>query len=313
MSVSYLISSYNKAEYLGAVLESVAFELASTGGEVLIIDDGSRDASWSLIKKFCESDRRISCRRQENRGVFNVTNQLIEFANQKWVRVIDCDDPLIRGSTLLMAKLAEENEADYIFGSTLMYGPEPLTPDKMERRQQHPSASGVTILSDPIRYAIRDYNHIPTAALMRRRSIPASLRLNEDLISCQDLALALPVFEQARVARIDVAVCHQLVNASKRLSANEALTYFQTIQILKEFGASKFDENYRYMSARKTVSRALKWMRHEKLITSAPQLYARLLFLYATLLVSNPARWEYYLDCAAEPYAGFIPADRRVY
>ncbi|HET6388714.1 glycosyltransferase family 2 protein [Hyphomicrobium sp.] len=313
MSVSYLISSYNKAEYLSAVLESVAYELATTGGEVFIIDDGSKDSSWSIIKKFSETDRRISCRRQENRGIFNVTNQLIESANQKWVRIIDCDDPLIRGSTLMMTKLAEETEADYIFGSTLVYGPEPLSQAKMEIYQQHPSPSGVTILPDPIRYAIRDYNHIPSTALMRRRSIPSSLRLNEDLISCQDLALALPIFEQARVARIDVAVCHQLVNASKRLSANEALTYFQTIQIIKEFGAASFDDRYRYMSARKTVSRALRWMRHEKLIASAPQLYARLLYLYATLLVSNPARWEYYMDCAARPYAQFVPADRRVY
>ncbi|WP_045837134.1 glycosyltransferase family 2 protein [Hyphomicrobium sp. 99] len=311
MSVSYLISSYNKAEYLAAVLESVAAELAVTGGEVFIIDDGSKDASWSLIRKFAESDRRISCRRQENRGIFNVTNQLIEFATKPWLRIIDCDDPLIGGSTSLMVKLAEENGADYIFGKTLMYGPQPLTDEQAKSHQRHPSS--VTILSDPLRYAIRDYNHIPTAALMRRLSIPSALRLNENLISCQDLALALPVFQQARVARIDVAVCHQLVRNCKRLSANEALTYFQTIQILKEFGASRFDENYRYLSARKTVSRALKWMRHEKLITSAPQLYARLLFLYTTLLVSNPTRWEYYLDSAAEPYAGFIPADRRVY
>lgn len=311
MSVSYLISSYNKAEYLAAVLERVAAELAATGGEVFIIDDGSKDSSWSIIRKFCESDRRISCRRQENRGIFNVTNQLIDFATKKWLRIIDCDDPPISGSTELMAKLAEENNADYIFGTTLMYGPAPLTAEQSKSAQQHPSA--VTIVSDPFRYAIRDYNHIPTAALMRRLSIPSAFRLNEDLISCQDLALALPVFEQARVARIDVAVCHQLVHSTKRLSANEALTYFQTIQILKEFGASKFDENYRYMAARKTVSRALKWMRHEKLIAKAPQLYARLLYLYTTLLVSNPAQWEYYLDSAAETYAGFIPADRRVY
>lgn len=314
MSVSYLISSYNKAEYLATVLESVATELTTTGGEVFIIDDGSKDSSWSLIRKFSERDPRITCRRQENRGIFNVTNQLIEFATQKWLRIIDCDDPLISGSTSHLIKLAEDNGADYIFGTTLAYGPEPLADGQAKHRhhqQQH--SSTVTILSDPLKYAIRDFNHIPTTALMRRRSIPASLRLNEELISCQDLALALPVFEEARVARIDAAVCHQLIQSSKRLSANEALTYFQTIQILKEFGASKFDDRYRYMATRKIVSRALKWMRHEKLITSAPLLYLRLMFLYSTLFVSNPAQWEYYLDCAAETYVGFIPADRRVY
>jgi glycosyltransferase involved in cell wall biosynthesis len=311
MSVSYLISSYNKAEYLASVLESVATELTMTGGDVFIIDDGSKDSSWSLIREFSERDPRITCRRQENHGIFNVTNQLIASATQKWLRIIDCDDPLIIGSTSFMMQLAVDNDADYIFGSTLTYGPEPLTGGPAKHSPQHPPT--VTILSDPMRYAIRDFNHIPTAALIRRRSIPASFRLNEELISCQDLALALRIFERARVARVDAAVCHQLVQSSKRLSANEALTYFQTIQILKEFGASKFDEEYRYMAMRKIVSRALKWMRHEKMIVTAPMLYSHLLFLYATLLVSNPARWEYYLDSAAETYVGFIPADGRVY
>lgn len=311
MPVSYLISSYNKSEYLASVLESVAAELALTGGDVLIIDDGSKDSSWSLIREFSKRDPRITCRRQENRGIFNVTNQLLASSIRKWLRIIDCDDPLVIGSTSFMMQLAEDNDADYIFGSTLTYGPEPLTGAPAKLAEPHPST--VTILSDPLKYAIRDFNHIPATALMRRRSVPASLRLNEELISCQDLALALPVFAQARVARVDAAVCHQLVQSSKRLSANEALTYFQTIQILKEFGASKFDEEYRYIAMRKIVSRALKWMRHEKLITTAPMLYSRLLFLYATLLVSNPARWEYYLDSAAESYIGFIPADGRVY
>jgi len=311
MSVSYLISSYNKAEYLRSVLESVAAELATTGGEVFIIDDGSKDSSWSVIREFSERDPRISCRRQENRGIFNVTNQLIASATKKWLRIVDCDDPPIAGSTSLLIKLAEENDADYIFGSTRKYGPEPLTDVAAKLRQQHPSA--LTVLTDPLSYAIRDFNHIPATALMRRRSVPVSLRLNEKLISCQDLALALQVFENGRVVRIDKPVCHQLVGSSKRLSSNEALTYFQTIQILKEFGASKFDEEHRYMTARKIVSRALKWMRHEKLITTAPMLYSRLLFLYTTLLVSNPPRWEYYLDSAAETYTGFIPADGRVY
>ncbi len=311
MSVSYLISSYNKAEYLSAVLESVASELAATGGEVVIIDDGSKDSSWALICEFCARDARVRCRRQDNRGVFNVTNQLIKCATQKWLRIVDCDDPPICGSTSMLVEIAERNKADYIFGRTLPYGPEPLSAERAKYRQEKPT--GIAILSDPIEYAIRDYNHVPTTALIRRESIPAAVHLNENLISCQDLALALPVFEHARVARIDAPVCHQLVRSAKRLSANEALTYFQTIQIIKEFGASKFDAKYRYMSARKIVSRALKWMRHEEMIGRSPLLYAKLLFLYAKLLVSSPLHWERYLDSAAEVYAGSIPANRTIY
>jgi len=305
MCVSYLISSYNKSEYLESVLQSVAAELAQTGGEALVLDDGSTDASWELIQEFCKRDCRITIRKQENRGIFNVTNQLINFASQKWLRLIDCDDPLIIGSTALLIETAENNKADYIFGKTIPYGPAPLSAQMAKSRQTQPSS--VENLSDPLEYAIRDYNHVPTTALIRRQSIPAGTQLNETLVSCQDLALALQIFQQGSVVRIDAPLCHQLVDSSNRLSANEALTYFQTIQIIREFGIGRFDARYKYMSARKIVSRALRWMRHEKIIFNSPLLYSKLLFLYGTLLVSPPIQWERYLDNAAKSYTGVLP------
>jgi glycosyltransferase involved in cell wall biosynthesis len=311
MSVSYLISSYNKAEYLAAVLDSVIHELDATGGEVVIIDDGSRDSSWSLIQQFSTRDSRIRCRRQENRGIFNVTNQLIRSASQSWLRIIDCDDPPIKGSTATLIKIAEDNRADYIFGTSAPYGPEPLSDKRAKSWQKAPTC--ITILHDPIRYAIRDYDHVPSTTLIRRVSVPVDMVLNESLISCQDLALALPVFERARVVRITVPVCHQLTGSSKRLSANEALTYVQTIQIIKEYGATNFEDKHRYMAARKIVSRALRWMRHKDMISNSPVLYAKLVLLYCTLMIASPKRWERYLDSAALAYVDFLPADRRIY
>lgn len=146
MCVSYLISSYNKSEYLESVLQSVAAELAQTAGEALVLDDGSTDASWELIQEFCKRDCRITIRKQENRGIFNVTNQLINFASQKWLRLIDCDDPLIIGSTALLIETAENNKADYIFGKTIPYGPAPLSAQMAKSRQTQPSSVAKQLL-----------------------------------------------------------------------------------------------------------------------------------------------------------------------
>lgn len=116
LTVSYLVSSYNKSEYLNSVLESVASELKQTGGDVLIVDDGSTDGSWATIEAFIKCDPRITARRQENRGIFNVTNQLIKAGAEKWMRIIDCDDPPILGSTALLVEIAERENADYVLG-----------------------------------------------------------------------------------------------------------------------------------------------------------------------------------------------------
>ena len=311
MTVSYLVSSYNKSEYLICVLESVASELKQTGGDVLIIDDGSTDGSWAAIEAFSRRGPRITVRRQENRGIFNVTNQLIREGAEKWMRIIDCDDPPILGSTAHLVEIAEREKADYIFGKTIPYGPEPLASAKLLQFQEMPHK--IEVIADPLKYAIREYNHVPTTALIRRSCIPPGTQLNENFISCQDLALALPIFVNAKVLRIDAPVCHQLTRSSKRLSANEALTRFQTTQIIKEFGRTRFDTRYKYMSARKHVSRALRYMRHQRMIGSWPFMYLKLLFLYGSLLISNPICWECYLESASQPYRKFIPAGRQIY
>lgn len=310
MSVSYLISSYNKAEYLAAVLQGALSELATTGGEIIIIDDGSRDDSWSSIDEITKKDMRIIAYRQANRGIFNVTNQLIGLASQRWLRILDCDDPPMAGSTRALINIAETYDVDYVFGTTVPYGPTPISIAEIAEQSE---PEKVEIFEDPLRYAIRDYNHVPSTALIRREAIPKQLILNEKLISCQDLALSLPIFFAARVARINVPVCHQLIGSSKRLSSNEALTYFQTIQIIKEFGELQFTQNYKYMAAKKIVSRAIRWMRHQHMVRTNPVLYLELIGLYLRLKLAAPRNWNHYLDTASRAYASFIPSDRQVY
>ena len=199
LTVSYLVSSYNKSEYLISVLESVLSELKQTGGDVLIIDDGSTDGSWAAIQAFGKRDARITIRGQENRGIFNVTNQLIRSGTEKWMRIIDCDDPPILGSTAHLLEIAEKENADYIFGKTIPYGPEPLASKRLLLFQEMPHK--IEVIADPLKYAIREYNHVPSTALIRRSCIPPGTQLNENFISCQDLALALPIFVNSKVLR----------------------------------------------------------------------------------------------------------------
>jgi len=45
VSVSYLVTVYQKAKFLPTVLAAIAEERAGTGGEIIVIDDGSTDGS----------------------------------------------------------------------------------------------------------------------------------------------------------------------------------------------------------------------------------------------------------------------------
>src|SRR4029078_308628 len=174
---------------------------------------------------------------------------------------------------------ANQYSLDYIFGSTREYGPDPLTEDELVQTQVNED-SEVQFLNDPIRYAIRDFNHVPTTTLIRASVIPKNLQLPEQFLSCQDLALALRLFQHSKVGWVNRPVCFQLVNHKRRLSANEALTYFQTLEIIREFGEENFSGAVKHVAARKLVSRSLRWLRKNQLRSKMFSAYLQLLKLY---------------------------------
>jgi glycosyltransferase involved in cell wall biosynthesis len=265
MTVSYLVSSYNKRPWLPAVLASVARERDGTGGEIVLVDDGSTDGSAGLCADFAAGNPFVRLTLQENRGIFAVTNQLTRAATQQWVRLVDSDDPLVPGSTAGLMDVARRQGWDYVFGRMRPYGPAAPTPEDVAAAPMPDALDGLlTPIPDPYRYAIREYNHVPSTTLFRRTLLDGCDPIPEHFVSCQDLALTLRLFERARVGRVETPVCWQLVGVQNRLSARESLTLQQTALILGEYGERHFSPFHKRMAARKLVSRQLKSARSNK-------------------------------------------------
>lgn len=91
ISVSIIIPLYNKANCIGATIESV---LAQRYGnfELLIVDDGSTDKSSDEVKTF--SDPRIKYFYKSNGGVSSARNFGIDNAGCEWIMFLDADDTL---------------------------------------------------------------------------------------------------------------------------------------------------------------------------------------------------------------------------
>lgn len=60
--------------------------------EIIIVDDGSDDDSWSIIMELAERDGRIRCVSQRNGGVSAARNCGIALAHGRWVTFVDSDD-----------------------------------------------------------------------------------------------------------------------------------------------------------------------------------------------------------------------------
>ena len=89
--VSVVIPAFNAATNIGQTLNSV---LAQTYQEfeVIVVDDGSSDATTAVVEKFVTKDARFQLVRQSNAGVGAARNTAIRKARGKYIAPLDADD-----------------------------------------------------------------------------------------------------------------------------------------------------------------------------------------------------------------------------
>lgn len=119
---SVIIPVYNHERFLREAVESaLKSELVK---EVLLCDDGSRDASSDLCarlaQEFPDRVRNISEEPSVNRGAHNRLNQLCLSATQPWIRVLNSDDFFLSRSFEAIRMLAQTQSATFISGSMLI-------------------------------------------------------------------------------------------------------------------------------------------------------------------------------------------------
>jgi glycosyltransferase involved in cell wall biosynthesis len=89
--VSIVIPCYNSAAWLAATLDSA---LAQTWPrcEIIVVDDGSRDASLAVANSYAA--RRVTVIPQDNRGASAARNAGLRASRGDWIQFLDADDLL---------------------------------------------------------------------------------------------------------------------------------------------------------------------------------------------------------------------------
>lgn len=89
--VSILIPAYNAEHFVGAALQS-ALEQTWPHTEIILVDDGSKDETVAVAKRFEGSKVKIV--RQENRGAAAARNTALREAQGDFIQYLDADDLL---------------------------------------------------------------------------------------------------------------------------------------------------------------------------------------------------------------------------
>lgn len=93
--ISVVMSTYNRADIVGDAIESVLNQ-TEPDFEFIIIDDGSEDNTFDVLKQYAKKDKRIKALRNEtNKGLIYSLNRGLDVAKGQLIARMDDDDAMI--------------------------------------------------------------------------------------------------------------------------------------------------------------------------------------------------------------------------
>lgn len=109
--ISIIIPVYNVERFLDKCIDSVISQ-SYQELEIILVDDGSTDASGQLCDKWAQSDSRIIVVHQFNQGLSMARNKGIEIATGDYITFIDSDDYILPEFCSYLLDLIIKNDAD---------------------------------------------------------------------------------------------------------------------------------------------------------------------------------------------------------
>lgn len=112
--VSVILPVYNVEAYLDEALYSLEKQTLKDI-EIIAVNDGSTDNSFSILNKHALTDKRISIFSQTNQGQSTARNQALKHATGDYIYFMDSDDTLEYNALEMCYQYIESTKADFIF------------------------------------------------------------------------------------------------------------------------------------------------------------------------------------------------------
>ena len=111
--VSIILPAYNVEKYIADAIDSVLTQSYSLF-ELIVINDGSTDATELIASEIIKHDSRCRLIRTDNKGVSSARNVGIEASKGQYIYFMDADDLLERDALDTLVNLAQQYDADVV-------------------------------------------------------------------------------------------------------------------------------------------------------------------------------------------------------
>ena len=118
--VTIIIPCYNQDQFLDETLQSV-FDQTYSNWECIIVNDGSTDASESIILDWVQRDKRFQDYKTTNSGVSAARNYGLRIAKGEYIQFLDADDLLTADKLILSLDAIEKYKVDIVCSNYLVF------------------------------------------------------------------------------------------------------------------------------------------------------------------------------------------------
>ena len=195
--ISVIVPCYNAERYLSVCLESLKAQ-RQPEIQMILIDDGSTDATGEMLDRFARSDPRARVIHVENGGVSSARNRGLALAGGRYIAFVDADDALEENALKRLYDFAEQTGAQIISANHTLFD--------MDKGQRVP-VEVPPVMQEPAEIAReiihmhRIYNNVWNK--LYDRALLADMRMDEGVRIGEDALFNLQLYLRAeRVAHL---------------------------------------------------------------------------------------------------------------
>ena len=239
--VSVIVPVYNIEKYVKECINSILAQ-TYTNFEVIIVDDGSLDASGRIADDIALMDERVKVIHKKNGGLTSSRNAGLVAASGEWIMHVDGDDWIEPDMIESLIEAAKATEADLVFGDYMKYGP---------YAGNHKLPTWSTDKKDSMsRYIAYSMTTIWGSIAKRSLYTEHCLKSPDGVSYCEDFHLIVRLCHFAnKIVNVHRPFYHYryrptsiMSNMNRKTEADEQWVYQDTIHFFKEQGVY---EDYR--------------------------------------------------------------------
>jgi glycosyltransferase involved in cell wall biosynthesis len=257
--ISYVITLFNKQEYIRPVLDAVLAQTGDFDREIILVNDGSTDDTLPRIEAYASKHTNIRIISIENSGPSVAFNTGIKAATGDFIKFVDGDDVLCPNSTELLlsaiidtgAGLAHSGIEEVEVTSDTYQKP----PANLASQKPIPNTNAIATMIEKA--------HFNPSCILVRTELAQKVGGSDNRVFIQDYSLCLRVSRIADFVQVPLVLAYAPKEAGSRLSGygagaqvlhdlNLALAY-----LLKDY--PDISPEMRKKLVKRTTSRSWRW------------------------------------------------------